>query len=365
MIQEIEKDEGDIPLIFFSDKQPSCWIETIEETWLPWTEPLQDQASIQAKYFSVSDRVLPDGFVFIMLPSFRKSSYVDLSESRLFRSKDWRTEGSHLLWMDSFPFVQASSLKIFEDLSRQMRPIRKTIGILQSSRRYAYSDLEMKVSLEERSAAEWKRQVVCDEQIIIGSEEFDHRFFASFLYLRPDRLLKIEEEVYEEINQKRRFFEKYVREDYSIVLGEMQPDTIALIFEYESWRQTAPTDLVEYWNQRTSRLIVHELNEKIMEFIAFKIDGTEIYSLKSYFQPYIDEVWKAGFLLISSRLGKINLSPSLSQFDFMPAIKSLKIRYIEQLNEIIKVSMYNVIQDSIQNHYDLWKRGTKKDAYEC
>ncbi|OMF98810.1 hypothetical protein [Paenibacillus sp. FSL R7-0337] len=348
--------ETDTLLFFFPSRQNIAWAEL--ETGGIISLPLNGEipSRIIANYFPVSHNLMPNGFIFIVLPSFGKSFDLNLSFMERFQGKLWLKPDSRLLWVDCFPFAQKNALETLAEFHRNLTPLDTTVGLLRSGRRYGYSDLSGEDTAIEQAKEGWASLELCNETVVIESEA-NRNLFKSLLYKRRSYYSPIQSHIKHDVKAKYMLFRKYFHEDYHwMVSKEVTADFVDPVFLYEEWVKES-SGLIAGWNIQVRRRLLPKLNEEIAIFVRSKLDETEVYDLDTLLKTKLDKVWKKGFKHISDSLEEGDLlSDSLTEIQYMAAIKTYKAQFIEAFTHVMQVILCNAVEEIIEKHYDLWNR---------
>lgn len=292
-------EETEIPLFLFPSQQNTAWaeLETGEFISIPSSSP--GSLCVIAKYFPVSQDLIPHGFIFIILPSFGKSFDLNLSFMAQFREQAWLKPDSRLLWVDSFPFEEKNAVDTLTELRLNLKPLNTTVGLLRGGRRYGYSDLSGEDTAIEQAIQGWSSLGICDETLVVESAA-DRKLFTSLLYTRRSYFAPIQSHIKLNVQAKHRLFRKYFHEDYQwMVSGEVTADLLDPVFSYENWVNES-SGLIVGWNNQVRKHLLPKLNELIAKFVKIKIDESEVYDLDSLLKSKLDTVWKMSFKHISA-----------------------------------------------------------------
>ncbi|WP_236420617.1 hypothetical protein [Paenibacillus sp. JJ-223] len=299
--------------------------------------------------------MIPQGFIYIVWPSFGKSVDLDRLYMEEFQKNIESKPDSRLLWIDVFPFAQKNALDTLNGLRSRLMPLDITVGMLRSERRYAYSDVSGEEAAIEQAIKEWSNLGI-KESVIIESGE--HRsLFKSLLSQKRSYIPALQSRIRHDVHAKFKLYRKYFDEDYHwIILSELTADYLDPVFSYEAWCQES-SPLVAGWNKQVRKRIIPGLNEKLAEFVKMKVDETEVYDLNAFLQPRLSEVWETGFRYIEESIEDEDFPKgTVSEIQYMAAIKTYKSQFIEAFTHVTQVLLRNTVKEVIEKHFGLWGR---------
>ncbi|WP_342564311.1 hypothetical protein NST84_03700 [Paenibacillus sp. FSL R7-0345] len=350
-----ESDVGtEIPLFFFPGGENRVWAELDSGDYVPF--PLQTSSSphVTGIYFSVSQELLPSGFIFIMLPFYKRSFDWDFSFEERYR--DWMKPDSRLLWFDCFPYAEENQLVTMSELRSKLNPLNTTVGLLRSGRRFGYSDLTGEEIALIQANQNWITQGSCDGTAVIESE-LSRELFTSILYRKRVYSLPIHSIIKADIGMKHRIFRKNYTIDFEEqILEELTAGFIEPIFGYKGWIKES-ADLVAGWNKQARKLLLPHLNELLMALAANNLYGTEVYDWDKLMKAKLESAWKKGFKYISSNCDQdCLLLKGIGELQYMAAIKKVKGQYIEAMQFVLSEIICSTVEELLEQHYDLWNR---------
>jgi hypothetical protein len=349
-----EQDEGvEFPLFFFPSKQEEAWVEYQSGGFAPLaTSSKEADSPLAAMYFPVSNYIVPDGFIFIVLSPYGKTFEADVTERFNFDSGAWCKLGSRLLWMDTFPYAKLDAIELLTQLKAELGMIDTKVCLIRSGRRFAYSDVSNEEEALKAADQEWCSRGLCSETKIIDLSS-DRSVFISLLYGQHPYVSLIQGQVKRSIEDKQKVFKRYFNEDYDLtIMSLMTADFLEPIFEYTLWRKSKQ-GLIQSWNRQVLIQQLPVLENALKDFLEIQLSGIELVDISRLVNIVQETLWKEA-LVSQEGIQELRLPTDLDKLQYMAAINKHKVMYIEAFYQALHVGVRRKLENLIERHYALW-----------
>ncbi|MNI08470.1 hypothetical protein D3C73_615100 [compost metagenome] len=271
-----------------------------------------------------------------------------------FQKGIWLKPDARLFWVDCFSFGSKDSLETLASLKLGHDLLDTTVCLLRSGRRYGYSDLTGEDAAIKAAEKEW---VSRGNETVVIDIQTNRSLLTSLLYKKRSYSLPIRSLVKRDVREKHSLCRKYFREDYELmVLSKVTPGSLDPIFAYEGWVNNS-AGLISVWNEQARTRLLPELNEGIVTFVSTKLDDIEVYDLDKLLQAKLSKLWQQGFAHINGCFQRgYKLPKELSKIQYLAAITSYKVQYIEAFTHVIHAILFTALEEIIEKHYELWNR---------
>lgn len=350
-----EQDEGvEFPLFFFPSEHEEAWMEYQNGEFVPLSTASEEADNpIIAKYFPVSKYIVPEGFIFIVLPPYGKTFDTDFAARFNFDSGAWCKLGSRLLWMDTFPYAKKDAIELLTQLKAKVGMMDTKVILMRSGRKYAYSDVSNEEEALKAADQEWVNRGLCSLTRIIDLKP-DRSVFTSLLYGQHAYAPFIQGQVKRSIKDKQEVFNRYFNEDFDLtIMSIVTADFLEPIFEYSLWSKSKQ-DLIQSWNRQLLKQLLPIIEEVLNDFLEIQLSGIELVESKKLVSIIRDTLWREVLASTEVRNQEIELPLNLDKLQYMAAINKHKVKYIEAFNQALNVDVRTMLEELITRHFALW-----------